>query len=464
MRFWIHTYGCQMNVRDSEAAAALLLAAGHEQAASEAEADLVIVNSCSIRAKAEDKAIGKIGLLCAGKRERPSLLVGLAGCMAQRLGEEVFARVPLLDFSLGTRLPDLLPGLVERAARGETRLLALGGPADHGMPRGHLPGAPSAYVSILLGCDRRCAYCIVPDVRGPEYSRPAADVLAEVRALVDSGAREITLLGQSVMNYGRQPRQEPVWPADAPAGARGFTEPFPRLLEAASAVPGLRRLRFTSGHPSGCTAELARAMAELPAVCPHLHLPVQSGSDRILRAMRRGYTRAGYVEAVARLRAAVPDFAVTTDVIVGFPGETEEDFDETRTLLREIQCEKRLCLQILPATRNPGRRNGRRRPRRGEGAPQPDSPGRPRQAGAGPQRRLDRPLRGGARRRPVPPQRRRLVGPKPAAQDRPLPPARRRAPRRPPPGGDRPRRAADAVWFRRLTLCKGRASLLRFLP
>jgi tRNA-2-methylthio-N6-dimethylallyladenosine synthase len=149
-----------------------------------------------------------------------------------------------------------------------------------------------------------------------------------------------------------------VWPADAPAGARGFTEPFPRLLEAASAVPGLRRLRFTSGHPSGCTAELARAMAELPAVCPHLHLPVQSGSDRILRAMRRGYTRAGYVEAVARLRAAVPDFAVTTDVIVGFPGETEEDFDETRTLLREIQCENAFVFKFSPRPGTPAAEMG----------------------------------------------------------------------------------------------------------
>lgn len=331
MRFFIHTYGCQMNVRDSEAVGAVLEAAGHTRVASEDEAELVIVNSCSVREKAEDKAIGKLGLLCATKRERPNRKVGLMGCMAQRLGRGIFARVPKLDFTVGTRRYGAIPRLVERIAQGVTNVAELSDPdVEPDVIEAHDEQGFSAFVTILLGCNRRCAYCIVPDVRGPEYSRPAREVLAEVGALVKHGVREVTLLGQSVMNYGRA---NAVWfDGDAPSPG-GYTEPFPRLLEAVAAIPGLWRIRFTSGHPSGCTDELVRAMSTLPAVCHHLHLPVQSGSDRILKLMRRGYTRERYLDSVARLRRAMPDFVLTTDVIVGFPGETDADFEETRTLM-----------------------------------------------------------------------------------------------------------------------------------
>ena len=353
MKFWIHTYGCQMNERDSEAAAAMLEAGGHAQAACEDDADIVLVNTCSVREKAEDKAIGKLRLLCVSKRERPSRIIGAMGCMAQRMGEAIFDRVSGLDFSVGTRVTARIPDIVRRAASGERRILEIGAADDHEMPCEHTGVSQSAFVSILLGCNRRCTYCIVPDSRGPEYSRPAADVVAEVRALAERGVKEVTLLGQSVMNYGRQAHQEPVWPDDAPPSPRGFTEPFPRLLEAASAIPGLKRIRFTSGHPSGCTAELARAFAELPGVCPHLHLPVQSGSDRILKAMRRGYNREMYVAAVARLREAVPDMSITTDVIVGFPGETVEDFEMTRSLLAEIRCDNAFVFKFSPRPGTP---------------------------------------------------------------------------------------------------------------
>lgn len=352
MRFFFHTYGCQMNVRDSEAAAAALAAAGHSPAASEEDADLVVVNSCSVRAKAEEKALGKLGLLCSPRRARPGRIVGLMGCMAQRLGRGVFDKVPGLAFAAGTRRAGAVPRLAARALAGERGISEFSSPdAPPDAPSAHLPGGVSAFVTILLGCNRRCAYCIVPDVRGREYSRPANEILAEIRALARGGVREVTLLGQSVMNYGRT---NPVW--DDARGAPspgGFREPFARLLEAAAAVPGILRVRFTSGHPSGCTGELVRAFASIPKLCPHLHLPVQSGSDAVLKAMRRGYTREGYLKAAAALRAAVPGFALTTDVIVGFPGETGADFEETRSLMEAAAFDNAFIFKYSPRPGTP---------------------------------------------------------------------------------------------------------------
>lgn len=339
-----------MNVQDSETVAALLDAAGHQPAAGEADADLIVVNSCSVRGKAEDKALGKAGLLCAQKRERPNLIVGVMGCMAQRLGIGLFKTIPKLDFIVGTRRHGAIPRLVARVVAGETPLAELGDAQDvHDVPNAHLDGSHAAFVTILLGCNRRCAYCIVPDVRGPEHSRPANEVIAEISRLVSHGVREITLLGQSVMNYGRA---NTVWP-DATLHPGAFREPFPRLLEAVSAVPGIRRIRFTSGHPSGCTDELVRAMRDLPHVCPHLHLPVQSGSDRILGLMRRGYTSAQYLDAVSRLRAAMPDFTLTTDIIVGFPGETEADFEATRALMAMADFDNAFVFKYSPRPGTP---------------------------------------------------------------------------------------------------------------
>ncbi len=358
MKFLIHTYGCQMNVRDSEAVEALLVAAGHERAADEASAELVIVNSCTVRQKAEEKAVGKTGnLIAAGK------ITGLMGCAVKRLGEEVFAKLPKLDFAVGPRAFGLIPRIVEkvvasRAEKRRERILDLG---EDAVPSGldaHTFAAPDsaassfqAFVTILIGCDNRCSYCIVPDVRGHEYSRPAREVVAEVRALAAHGVKEVCLLGQSVLRYGVR---NAAWDAaDAPSPG-GYVEAFPRLLEAIASVPGIERIRFTSAHPKGCTDELVRAYREFPQICRHLHLPVQSGSDRILLDMGRHYTRAEYLAAVRKLRDFDPEFAVTTDVIVGYPGETVEDFEATRSLMEEAGFDNSFVFKYSP---RPGTRS-----------------------------------------------------------------------------------------------------------
>ncbi len=350
----IKTYGCQMNERDSEMVAALLERRGMRVATREGGADAILLNTCAVRGKAEDKAIGKARLLIA-RKPHPEQVIGLAGCLVQRVGADVFRLVPGLDLAVGTHRLAQVPDLLEAVRAGRRPLLETGTSRMPYDGRTHRPGRVTAFVNILFGCNRRCAYCVVPDVRGPEWSRPAADILDEVRALAASGVRDITLLGQSIMAYGRA---NPVWPEGAPPSPGGWREPLPRLLEAVNGVPGVARIRFTSGHPAGCTAELARAMAGLPAVCEHLHLPLQSGSDRILARMGRGYTADGYRAAAARLRAAVPDLVLTTDVIVGFPGETREEFGQTRALLDEIGFDQTFVFQYNPRPNTPAARLG----------------------------------------------------------------------------------------------------------
>ncbi len=352
MRFHIHTYGCQMNVRDSEAVEALLLAAGHVKADGEADADLVIVNSCTVRQKAEEKAVGKAGYLCSTPKT-----VGLMGCAVKRMGEQVFRRLPKLDFAVGPRRFGLIPRILERLAAGEGRVLELGGDdvpvgldAHPDIARGGTSAMFQSYVTVLLGCDNRCSYCIVPEVRGREYSRPAREVVAEVACLAARGVKEVCLLGQSVLRYGVRNR---AWGEDEP-NPHGYAEAFPRLLAALNDIPGLERIRFTSAHPKGCTDELVRVYRECPKVCRHLHLPVQSGSDRILAEMGRRYTRAEYLAAARKLRAFDPEFAVTTDVIVGYPGESEEDFEATRSLMEEAGFDNAFVFKYSP---RPGTRS-----------------------------------------------------------------------------------------------------------
>lgn len=360
--FSIRTYGCQMNERDSEVLANRLVALGYTPAEDEKSADIIIVNSCSVRGKAEDKAIGKVGLLCSERRERPNLIVGLMGCMAQRLGQEVFKRVPGLSFSVGTRAAVKIPEFLARIQSGEDHLCEIGTWDDEEAEKSQrdsyatpehlatLTQPTSAFVTILFGCNRRCAYCIVPDVRGEEHSRHPQDILHEVRELVAAGVKDITLLGQSVMNYGRRNFQ---WPESIPSPL-GFTEPLPRLFEfIAREVPELKRIRFTSSHPSGVTNELARALQVIPVVCPHVHMAMQSGSDRILKVMRRGYDSAGYLAAVQKLRSAVPSIAITTDIIVGFPGETVEDFEATRRVMDEADFDNSFIFKYSPRPGTP---------------------------------------------------------------------------------------------------------------
>ena len=280
MKFHIHTYGCQMNVRDSEAVGAMLEAAGHVRAESEDDADLVIVNSCTVRQKAEEKAVGKCGNLCAASGG--ARIVGLMGCAVKRLGAEVFERLPKLDFAVGPRRFGLIPKIVaELQSQGypehRTGARRIELPDDDEIPEGlsaH-PDAPDegsaeafrSYVTVLLGCDNRCSYCIVPDVRGHEYSRPAREVIAEVGSLAARGVKEVCLLGQSVLRYGVR---NSAWPDDGGE----YREAFPRLLAALNGIDGLERIRFTSAHPKGCTDELLRAFRECGKVCRHIHLPV----------------------------------------------------------------------------------------------------------------------------------------------------------------------------------------------
>ena len=330
MKFLVHTYGCQMNVRDSEAVEALMLAAGHEKAANEDEAEVVIVNSCTVRQKAEEKAVGKAGNLIAAKK-----ITGLMGCAVKRMGADVFRRLPKLDFAVAPRAFGLIPRIL---ADGRFPRLELGDDVAPESLAAHVEGGWQAFVTVLLGCDNRCSYCIVPDVRGHEYSRPAKEVIAEVAALARRGVKEVCLLGQSVLRYGIR---NAAWP-------EGTGEAFPRLLRALAAIDGIERIRFTSAHPSGCTDELIQVYQDCPKVCRHLHLPVQSGSDRILKEMGRRYTRADYLAAIRRLRAFDPEFAVTTDVIVGYPGETADDFEATRTLMEEAGFDNAFVFKYSP--------------------------------------------------------------------------------------------------------------------
>ena len=343
MKFHIHTYGCQMNVRDSEAVESLLLAAGHEKAVGEDDAELVIVNSCTVRQKAEEKAVGKAGNLIAAKK-----LTGLMGCAVKRLGTDVFKKLPKLDFAVGPRALGLIPKIL---ADGRFPRLELGEDMMGEALAAHTNGGFQAFVTVLVGCDNRCSYCIVPDVRGHEYSRPAREIVAEVRSLAVHGVQEVCLLGQSVLRYGMR---NAAWDASDAPSPGGYKEPFPRLLEAIASIPGIRRIRFTSAHPKGCTDELVRAYREFPQVCRHLHLPVQSGSDRVLADMGRRYTRAEYLAAVKKLRDFDPEFAITTDVIVGYPGETEEDFEETRSLMEETGFDNAFVFKYSP---RPGTRS-----------------------------------------------------------------------------------------------------------
>ena len=321
-----------MNVRDSEAVEALLIASGHEKVANEAAAELVIVNSCTVRQKAEEKAIGKAGNLIADGK-----IVGMMGCAVRRLGAKVFAKLPKLRFAVGPGNFDRIPELVTTSVR--QQVLAIDsnrvprGLDAHPVTRNSEPGTQfQAFVTVMTGCDNCCSYCIVPTVRGHEYSRPADEIVREVECLAARGVKEVTLLGQSVLRY----------------------KGFPQLLRRLQEVEGLARIRFTSAHPKGCTDELIAAYRDCPKVCRHLHLPVQSGSDRVLKEMGRRYTRAEYLAAVAKLRAFDPEFAVTTDVIVGYPGETEEDFEQTRTLMDEAGFDNAFVFKYSP---RPGTRS-----------------------------------------------------------------------------------------------------------
>ena len=313
-RYHVTTFGCQMNEHDSERMKGMIEALGYQAAASQDDADLILFNTCSIRESADERFVAHLGHAKRQKRERPDVVIGVGGCWAQSVKDEVFRQFPFVDVAFG-------PGQVHRLAEFLTSdSLSAQGYFEFEGFAGHLPSKRArevqAWVQISVGCNMKCSYCIVPSTRGREVSRPFGELVDEVREQVADGVREVTLLGQNVNAYGRDLRPE----------RRSFAE----LLEALDGVEGLERIRYTSPHPQDMKEDVVVAHATLPALCEHIHLPLQSGSTPILKAMRRTYTRERYLDRVALIREHVPDVALTTDIIVGFPGETEEDF--TRTL------------------------------------------------------------------------------------------------------------------------------------
>ncbi len=340
------TFGCQMNQHDSERIGEVLERAGYELAAEPQEADLVLLNTCSVREKAELKLRSEVGRFGALKRRRPELLIGVAGCVAQQDGERLVQRMPYIDLVIGPDNIPELPGLLAELSLGAPPQVRTVFDTDtpYFLPAAPVAGrqAPTAYVTVMKGCNERCSFCIVPYTRGPERYRPAPELVDEIARLVDAGVREVTLLGQTVNSY-RDPAGslEPApgagdsrWRHTRGARAREDESEFPALLyRIAARVPGLRRLRYTSPHPRHLTLSLIRAHQELPLLCRHVHMPVQSGSDRVLKRMLRRYSVAEYHERIDALREAVRDVTLSTDVIVGFPGETREDFEGTLELV-----------------------------------------------------------------------------------------------------------------------------------
>jgi tRNA-2-methylthio-N6-dimethylallyladenosine synthase len=353
-RFHIKSFGCQMNQHDAQKMANLLHHDGWDRAEQAEAADLVVIHTCSIREKAEHKLYSELGRVLERKREEPRLLVGVGGCVAQQEGDALLRRFPALDFVFGPQNLVHLPELA-RGARERVRGLRVDYDDDpqarFELPELHPEFARTspgrAWVTVMEGCDLFCAYCVVPRTRGREVSRSSARILAEVERLAEAGVSEVTLLGQTVNAYGR-PR-----PGMAP-GELAFAE----LLRRVAAVPGIRRIRFTSPHPSFVSDDLIAAYGELEALCPHLHLPVQSGSDRVLGAMNRRYDRQGYVDTIARLRAARPGIALTTDLIVGFPTETDADFAETLSLMDEVRFTDSFSFKYSERPGTPAARRG----------------------------------------------------------------------------------------------------------
>jgi tRNA-2-methylthio-N6-dimethylallyladenosine synthase len=333
----ITTFGCQMNVHDSERMHEVLRRAGYEETDA-AVADVIVLNTCSVREKAEQKLLSEVGRLAKAKRARRELVVVVAGCVAQQEGERLLKRARAVDLVVGPDNIPELPRLLDELALGSPPLVRT--VFDTDSPRFltalSVAGASkTAFVTIMKGCDERCSFCIVPYTRGPERYRASAEIVGEIAALVDAGVREVTLLGQTVNSY-RDPASALPPAPDARADDPDESEFAALLRKIAAEVPGLARLRYTSPHPRHLTPSLIRAHAELPMLARHVHLPVQSGSDRVLKRMIRRYTRAEYVDRVGALVRAVPGLTLSTDIIVGFPGETDEDFEATLSLVREI--------------------------------------------------------------------------------------------------------------------------------
>jgi tRNA-2-methylthio-N6-dimethylallyladenosine synthase len=365
-RFYIRTFGCQMNERDSEIIFSMMMQEGYSPAQSYEDTDLIIFNTCSVRKHAEDRVWGKleelkrlksrdesIRLALCGKRFEPktanrkpqtgqiiSPIIGLVGCMGKAYGKEIFKRLPHVDFVCGPSNIYDIPSLVDKVLSGKRHITAIKKvkrPVKKERAL-HNSGPVRAFVNITQGCNNFCSYCIVPFVRGREMSRPQKDIIDEIKQLAGDGTKEVTLLGQNVNSYKSQV-----------TGYRlQVTEDFVNLLEEVNNIKGLERIRFMTSHPKDANADLFKAIASLDKVCEHLHLPIQSGSDRILKLMNRGYTRVHYLKLIDGIRKAVPDCAITTDIIVGFPSESEKDFKDTYDILKQIEFDSAFIFKYSP--------------------------------------------------------------------------------------------------------------------
>ena len=356
-RYFLQTFGCQMNVHDSERLAETLAAHGWKEAETPEGAELVIFNTCSVREKAEQKLRSEVGKLAPLKKARPDLVICVAGCVAQQEGEKLLERVRHIDIVVGPDNLGELPALVEEQRQGSmprarTEFDVQAPVFLAAAPKGeHAPA--SAFVTTMKGCDERCSFCVVPYTRGPERYRPAREIVDECKRWVAAGSKEIVLLGQTVDSF-RDPELPPPANANDPDESQ-----FPALLEMiANRVPGLARLRYTSPHPRHLTPSLVRAHAELDVLAHHVHMPVQSGCDRILKRMIRRYTRAEYIDRISRLKKARSDMSLSTDIIVGFPGETEDDFQQTLSLVREVGFTSAFAFKFSPRPLTPALKLG----------------------------------------------------------------------------------------------------------
>lgn len=333
-RVFIETFGCQMNKLDSELSLGLLLDSGYEAAKDAEEADIVLFNTCSVRKHAEDRVYSRIGALKSRKLVNCGLVIGVLGCMGQKDGEEIFRRMPHVDLVCGTRMFSMLPSLLEEVERNGKHLLAIEEDKVVSFNRSvsHRPNKYQAYVSIMRGCNHFCSYCIVPYVRGREVSRPMEDIVDEAKCLAQDGCKEITLLGQNVNSYGH----------DSEQGNLAC------LLKEINQIDGLEKVRFVTSHPKDMTIKVLEAMGSLPKVCKHLHMPAQSGSDRVLKRMHRLYTATYYRELTERAKKLVPGISIAGDFIVGFPGETDEEFEETVNLMKDIRYQSCFIFKYSP--------------------------------------------------------------------------------------------------------------------
>ncbi|MEZ0324056.1 MAG: tRNA (N6-isopentenyl adenosine(37)-C2)-methylthiotransferase MiaB [Hydrogenothermaceae bacterium] len=341
MKYYIRTFGCQMNVNDSEKMAGILKSLGYTPAKSWEEADVILVNTCSVREKPDQKVLSVLGEFKKIKKENPSAVIGVCGCLAQRAGYELLQKAPFIDMVFGTTNIHNLPKLLEQAKHGNKAIEILEDIDENENLLDQYPTVRenkyTAYVTVIRGCDKKCTYCIVPYTRGRERSRRIGDILREIQYLVEDGVKEIHLIGQNVTAYGKDLGDVKFW----------------ELLYAVAEVKGVERIRFTTGHPKDLDEDTIKAMADIPQVCEALHLPIQAGSDKILQAMDRGYTQKEYLQKIELLKKYIPDIALSTDIIVGFPGETYQDYLETIKVLKEVRYDQVFAFKYSPRPGTP---------------------------------------------------------------------------------------------------------------